>query len=78
MWEIIFMVLVLKIPMIYVCWVVWWAIRAEPVVGSDGDEAQQVNWTPWRRPSGPRPRRGGPHGSRETARAVRRRERSEA
>ena len=37
------MVLILKIPMIYVCWVVWWAIRAEPVVGSDGDEAQEVN-----------------------------------
>ena len=49
MWEIIFMVLVLKIPMIYVCWVVWWAIRAEPAVGSEGDEADHVNWTPWRR-----------------------------
>jgi hypothetical protein len=77
MWEIIFMVLVLKIPMIYVCWVVWWAIRAEPVVGSEGDEAPTY-WTPWRRPGGPRPRRGGPHGRRETARAARRRERSEA
>ena len=71
------MVLILKIPMIYVCWVVWWAIRAEPVVGPEEDEAQ-VNWTPWRRPGGPRPRRGGPHGPRETARAARRRERSEA
>jgi len=78
MWEIIFMVLVLKIPLIYVCWVVWWAIRAEPVIGAEGEEAHQINWRPWRRPDGPRPRRGGPHGTREAARAPRRRERTEA
>jgi hypothetical protein len=72
MWEIIFMVLVLKIPLIYVCWVVWWAIRAEPVIGSEGDQSQQINWTPWRRPGGSRPRRGGPHGTRDGARVARR------
>ena len=77
MWEIIFMVLVLKIPVIYVCWVVWWAIKAEPVVGADGEEAHVVNWRPWRRPEGPRPRRGGPHGTRDAARVAKRRERSE-
>ena len=76
MWEIIFMVLVLKIPMIYVCWVVWWAIRAEPVVGSEGEPAHEINWTPWRRPDPTRPSRGGPHGNREAVRAARRRERS--
>ena len=68
------MVLVLKIPMIYVCWVVWWAIKAEPAVGGDGEDAQPINWTPWRRPEGPRPRRGGPHGTR--ARSARQRERA--
>jgi hypothetical protein len=72
MWEIIFMVLVLKIPLIYVCWVVWWAIRAEPVIGPEGDQSHQINWTPWRRPGGPRPRRGGPHGTRDGARVARR------
>jgi len=30
MWEVIFMLLILKIPMVYLCAVVWWAIRAEP------------------------------------------------
>jgi len=35
MWEIIFMVLILKIPMVYVCWVIWWAIKAEPVAVKD-------------------------------------------
>jgi len=29
-WEIIFMLLILKIPIVYVCVVVWWAIKAEP------------------------------------------------
>ena len=77
MWEIIFMVLILKIPMVYVCWVIWWAIKAEPVVGPEGESAPAVNWKPWRRTDGPRPRRGGPHGGRlrRTARAGRRRDR---
>lgn len=29
-WEAIFMLLVLKIPVVYLAAVVWWAIRAEP------------------------------------------------
>ena len=28
--EAIFLLLVLKIPLVYLCLVVWWAIRAEP------------------------------------------------
>jgi hypothetical protein len=27
---IVFLMLVLKIPIAYLCWVLWWAIRAEP------------------------------------------------
>ena len=30
-WEIVFMLLILKIPVVYLCVVVWWAIRAEPL-----------------------------------------------
>ena len=63
MWEIIFMVVILKIPLIYVCWVVWWAIKAEPEVGHEGG-TEGINWKPWQKPPGPRPRRGGPHGTR--------------
>ena len=33
LWEAVFLLLVLKIPIVYMCLVVWWAIRAEP-----GDE----------------------------------------
>ena len=29
-WEAIFMLVVLKIPLIYLGTVVWWAVRAEP------------------------------------------------
>jgi hypothetical protein len=78
MWEIIFMVLVLKIPMVYVCWVVWWAIRAEPVIGSEGEPVHEINWRPWHRPDGSRPRRGGPHGPRDAARRKRDRARADA
>ena len=28
--EIVFMMLLLKLPIVYVCYVVWYAIRAEP------------------------------------------------
>jgi hypothetical protein len=30
-WEIVFMLVVLKIPVVYLGAVVWWAIRAEPL-----------------------------------------------
>ncbi len=29
-WEIVFMLLILKIPIVYICVVIWWAIREEP------------------------------------------------
>ncbi len=63
MWELLFMMLLLKIPLVYLCWVVWWAIKAEPEIGTEGG-TEGLNWKPWRRHPGPRPRRGGPHGSR--------------
>jgi hypothetical protein len=30
LWEVFFMLVILKIPVVYMCAVVWWAIRAEP------------------------------------------------
>jgi hypothetical protein len=29
-WEILFLMVILKIPIVYLCLVVWWAIKAEP------------------------------------------------
>jgi len=32
-WAMIFMLVLLKIPIVYLCGVIWWAIRAEPKPG---------------------------------------------
>jgi len=50
-WELIFMLLLLKIPLVYLCCVVWWAIKAEPRI----DEAPG-DLAPVREPLAPRPR----------------------
>jgi hypothetical protein len=68
-WELVFMMLILKIPLVYLGLVVWYAIRAEPEPGID--PTQHSVWRPWSRPDGPRPRRGGPHGTRDTMRVSR-------
>jgi hypothetical protein len=68
-WELVFMMLILKIPIAYLALVVWYAIRAEPEPGVDPNEYSV--WRPWQKPDGPRPRRGGPHGMRDGARASR-------
>jgi hypothetical protein len=69
-WELVFMLLILKIPIVYLGLVVWYAIRAEPEPGVDPTEYSV--WQPWRRPEGQRPsRRGGPHGRRDSVRAAR-------
>ena len=68
-WELLFMMLILKITIVYLCAVVWYAIKAEP---QPGDRPEDFSvWRPWHRRNGPRPRRGSPHGTRDTARASR-------
>jgi hypothetical protein len=76
-WELVFMMLILKIPIIYLGLVVWYAIKAEP---EPGVEEQEFSiWRPWRKPNKPGPRHDGPHGTRDSARAERsRRDRVEA
>jgi hypothetical protein len=66
-WEAVFMLVILKIPIVYLCAVVWWAVRAEPrplegaarlaVLDPDGP-----SWSERQR-ARPRGRRRGPHGS---------------
>jgi hypothetical protein len=69
-WELVFMLVILKIPIVYLCVVVWYAVKSEPDLepGDEGATEQPVPrpwrpWHSWRPPVGPRPRRGGPHGS---------------
>jgi hypothetical protein len=70
-WEAIFMLVVLKIPVIYLASVVWYAVRAEPEpAGGGGDEAGVLaplapcGWDDWKRrrsiPYRYRPRPSGP------------------
>ena len=60
-WELVFMLVILKIPVVYLCAVVWWAIRAEPrpLEGAARlaplDPPPGCNWrATLRRPVGPR------------------------
>ena len=64
-WELVFMMVVLKLPIVYLIGVVWYAVRAEPrppapVVAVAGPrDAPHCPWTRARRPPrphGPRPR----------------------
>jgi hypothetical protein len=51
LWEELFVVLILlKLPVAYVGYVLWWAIKAEPELGTEGG-TEGMNWVPWRRPS---------------------------
>lgn len=54
-WEALFMLVVLKIPVVYLSVVVWWAIRAEPAPeGGAADEPGSLvpltpcGWDEWR------------------------------
>ena len=74
-WTLLFMLLLLKIPMVWVAWVCWWSVKAEPEI-APGESSSESQWRPWK-PAGPRQRRrGGPHGSPARAGRVRRRERA--
>jgi hypothetical protein len=60
--PIVFLAVILKIPVLFGLWLIWWAAHAEPEL-EGSDEAEDHSFRRWRRdPSKPRgPRRGGPH-----------------
>jgi hypothetical protein len=61
--PILFLGVILKIPVLFAIWLVWWAARPAPELDAPGD-LDDHSFKRWRRnPSGPRdPRRRGPHG----------------
>jgi hypothetical protein len=68
LWELLFMLVVLKIPVVYLCAIVWWAIKAEPeplvavAVRSAADPPPECDWRRLRlRPVRPHGGRGGRH-----------------
>jgi hypothetical protein len=66
-WEAIFMLVVLKIPVVYLAVVVWWAVRAQPEVAEGGGDEVGVlapltpcGWDDWKRRRPQPSPRGGP------------------
>ena len=64
-WEFVFMMLILKIPIVYLCLVVYWAVKAEPKPPEPAQLAAEPFELEPRPPWRPRSRipRRGPHGS---------------
>jgi hypothetical protein len=65
-WAFIYLMFVLKLPIVALLWIVWWAIRSEPETAEtelpDGGGGTKVR-PPHKRPPLPRPNRRGPrHG----------------
>jgi nitrogen fixation-related uncharacterized protein len=60
--PIIFLAVVLKIPVFFGIWLIWWAVRDEPQLDDADERGREHPFRRWRRdPRGPRPRRD-PHG----------------
>jgi hypothetical protein len=59
-WAMIFMLVILKIPIAYLCAVIWWAIKAEPKPEAPAALVPAVNpdssGPRWQRSPGPRRR----------------------
>ena len=65
-WELVWMLVILKIPVIYLCLVVWWAVRSKPAPLEPALLPATLEIDPrpgWRFLRGPRRPRRGPHGS---------------
>ena len=65
-WGFIWIMLILKIPVVALLWIVWWAVHAEPEPGGqenggDGGPGTERPHVP--RPMPPAPRRRGDHGA---------------
>ena len=71
LWFTLVFLVLLKIPLAYLCYVVWWAVKDPPAPGEGyagaGDRADTggpdsgPSW--WKRRAPKRPARRGPHGS---------------
>lgn len=59
-WLFVWFMVILKIPILYLAYVLWWAIKDPPdPAGESGDSAVEDGGNPWK----PRQRSGdGPHG----------------
>jgi hypothetical protein len=68
-WGIIWLAIALKVPIVALLYLVWWAIKDPPVAALDDNEGGSPDREPHPHPRDPRPRppRRGPHGPPEPA-----------
>jgi hypothetical protein len=66
-WELIFLMVLMKVPIVYLCAVVWWAVKAEPrpeegaaLLAKLDPDLPPPSFSRWLLRK--RPRRPGPHG----------------
>jgi hypothetical protein len=60
-WAVFWLAVVLKIPVLAALWLVWYAVRAEPLPESGPSDGGGSDRHPPSRPHHPRPPRRGPH-----------------
>ena len=66
LWFTIWFMVILKIPVLYLAYVIWWAVKDPPDTAlgpTAGDEGEEGPRRPTRDRWHGRPRRRGPHGS---------------
>ncbi len=71
LWYLLFFAIALKIPTLWLCWVVWWAIKSKPDHETGGASGgyrppEPDQGGPWWKPGGRTARlahRRGPHGA---------------
>lgn len=67
-WTFVYLMVVLKLPIVGLFVIIWWAVKAEPPIEPEADEQSDGgnggggSKVP-REPFGPRPRTRGPHGN---------------
>lgn len=61
-WPILFLALVLKIPVLFGLWLVWWASRAYDELAPEQPPGAEDGFRRWRRSPRPGGPRRGPHG----------------
>lgn len=64
-WTFFYLMVFLKLPILALFGIVWWAIKADPDAGTDDADSSEGGGGGSKRPRepfGPRPRSRGPHG----------------
>ena len=61
-WTMFFLFVALKVPLLALCWLVWWAIQQEPEERGAAGRGRRRQAAPASARAAPAPPRRGPHG----------------